>query len=278
MRYIDDRFINDLLGGKLSYFFEQVKNNRDTLSLEVREGYINIYYRGGSLLKIEQRKNRYAFKFDAKYCKNKKNTENYDQLSELDKYDILAFKNNFSLMMCEMDTWFDEHPKEERDYQHKLLVNNPGIVDIEYQIKNKMRLDMLYFADGTLYIVENKFGNGAIGGKSGMSEHYKDICELLNSSNIREEMIDSVCHITKAKKALGLTDNLIEKNDIKNIEILFLMANYIPKGKVLINELDKMDGTVTTNLLMTTSDQDKISLTQIESLSLLKDRLEYLRK
>ena len=52
MRGINDGFICDLKTGDLSYFLNQVKSNRDKLCLEIRDGYINIYYKGGNLLKI----------------------------------------------------------------------------------------------------------------------------------------------------------------------------------------------------------------------------------
>ena len=168
-------------------------------------------------------------------------------------------------MMQEMDSWFDAHPKPERDYQHQLLVNNPEIVDIEYQVGRRMRLDMLLFADGKLMIVENKYGTGAIGGKAGVAEHYKDICEIMRNDKLRNEMIDSVCHISLAKKALGLTDTIIEREDIKSVEILLLLANYNPKSQSLDNELDKMDSSVPASVLKMDGTQVKISLKQMES-------------
>ena len=264
MRHIDESFINDLLCGDLQYFFDKVKSNRDTLSLEIRDGYINIYYKGGNLLRIRQQKTKYIFEFDAQYCKNKENDANFALLNDHGIYDAEAYKQHFDLMMREMTSWFVAHPKPERDYQQKLLVNNPEIIDIEYQIGKRMRLDMLYVAENKLFIVENKFGNGAIGGKAGMSKHYQDICELLNDAKIREEMLDSVYHISQAKNSLGLTNTVIQRDDIKDMEILFLMANYIPKGKALSNELAKMNGAVPASILMTTSDQVKIDLSQAE--------------
>ena len=71
MRHINTKFINDLTCGELAYFLEKVKSNRSSLSLEVRNGYINIYYKGGNLLKITQKSKGYSFHFDAKYFKNK---------------------------------------------------------------------------------------------------------------------------------------------------------------------------------------------------------------
>ncbi len=258
MRHINERFVRDLLYGKLAFFLNQVKNARDLLSLEIRDGYISIYYKGGSLLKITQKKIGYTFHFDAKYCNNKGNAENFELLNHLRSDDAAAYEQHFALMMQEMDSWFDAHPKLERDYQHQLLVNNPEIVDIEYQVGRRMRLDMLLFADGKLMIVENKYGTGAIGGKAGISEHYKDICEIMKTPKLLDEMLDSVCHISQAKKSLGLTDVIIERSDIKSVEILFLLANYNSKSQRLNQEFSKMDGTVPARFLLTTNDQNTV--------------------
>lgn len=271
MRHIDTRFIGDLLCGDLQYFLSEVKSNRNILSLEIRNGYINIYYKGGNLLKITQKSKGYSFHFDAKYCKHKDGYKKFEILNSLHSNDIEAYKKYFHLMMTEMDTWFDEHPKEERDYQHRLLVNNPEIVDVEYQIGRRMRLDMLLFVDGKLLILENKFGTGAIGGNAGISKHYSDICQVLNDPKLLEEMTDSVCHISAAKKALGLTDTAIQKSDIKSVEILFLLADYNPRSQSLSNEVEKMNGAVPASILTTTSKQTKIELSKARDIFTLED-------
>lgn len=258
MRHINDRFVQDLLNGELSYFLKQVKDHPQSLSLEIRKGYINIYYKGGSLLKIKQKRKGYTFRFDAKYCKNKDNDRNFDLLSSLPTDDAKAYETHLSLMMEEMDSWFLAHPKPERDFQHRLLVNNPEIVDIEYQVGRRMRLDMLLYSHGKLIIVENKYGTGAISGKAGLSEHYKDICTVLQDPHLLQEMLDSVCHISRAKNALGLRDMLIEQNDIKRVEILFLLANYDSKSKTLDNELTMMNNEIPVNIMFVPGDHTKI--------------------
>ena len=260
MRNINSRFVNDFLLGDLSYFLTQVKSNRNSLSLEIRNGYVNIYYKGGNLLKITQKSKGYSFHFDAKYCKHKSDTSNFELLNSLKSDDLESYKKYFSLMMKEMDSWFKVNPKPERDYQHQLLVNNPEIVDIEYQIGKRMRLDMLVYIEGRLLIVENKYGTGAISGKAGVSEHYKDICEVLTDAKLREEMIASVCHISQAKKALGLTNYTIDPTDIKSIELLFLLANYNLNSQSLSNEIDKMNGAIPANILMASGEQVKLDL------------------
>ena len=264
MRHINIRFVDDLLHGELAYFLTQVKNNRNKLSLEIRNGYINIYYKGGNLLKITQKRTGYSFFFDAKYCRHK-NGQSFDMLNNLPD-DAQSYQKHFSLMMQEMDQWFEEHPKPERDYQHQLLVNNPEIVDIEYQIGRRMRLDMLVFFEGRLLIVENKYGTGAIGGKAGVAEHYTDICEVLQDAKLLDELQDSVSYISQAKYALGLTDTVIDRKDFKKVEVLFLLANYNLSSQSLRKEVDKMNGAIPASILMPSGDQTKLNLTHAKSI------------
>ena len=265
MRHINNHFIEDLLCGELAYFLDQVKQNRSKLSLEIRSGYINIYYKGGNLLKITQKRNGYSFFFDAKYCKHR-NDRNFDLLNSLPSSDAATYQEYFPIMMQEMDCWFEEHPKPERDYQHQLLVNNREIVDIEYQIGRRMRLDMLLYTNGKLLIVENKYGTGAIGGKAGVAEHYKDICEVLNDPALLDELLESVCHISRAKKTLGLTDVEISRTDIKSVEILFLLANYNPSSQSLANEIKNMSRAIPASILLLSGDQVQLDIGQAKNL------------
>jgi hypothetical protein len=142
MRTINERFINDLQSQHLKFFLQEVKNNQN-LCLEVRRNYINIYYRGGNLLKIEQQKKGYTFEFDSRYCLNKGNDANHVLLNSLSKKDASLYEKHFKLMISEMDEWFSLNPKAEREFQHNLLIANKNIIDIEYQFAKSSRFDML---------------------------------------------------------------------------------------------------------------------------------------
>ncbi len=273
MRGINDRFITDLKTGCLSFFLNQVKANRDKLCLEIRKGYINIYYKGGNLLKITQKKSGYSFYFDAKYCLNKDDDSNYERLKNLDSSSIQDYTDNFELMMSEMDSWLYKHPKNERTFQHQLLVNNKNIIDIEYATpkskitgeKLNMRLDMLMVVeDDKLIIVENKYGIGAIAGKAGVKEHYEDICTLLNTPDVYYELLQSVKSITKAKYELGLLDKPIKDIDETKTEILFLFVDFNKKSESLKNEIKSMTVTHPYRILFMEKDDDVIDIYQAE--------------
>jgi len=137
MRHINENFIHDIQCGELSVFRKAVFENRDKLALEIRDGYINIYYKGGNLLKITfHRKKGYEFSFDPRYCLNKPDSSAYDEICALDPYSVTAYADHLPRFLYEMDTWFAAHPKAERDFQHRLLVSNPEIIDIEYVDQN----------------------------------------------------------------------------------------------------------------------------------------------
>ena len=56
-RGISQPFIEELAGGKLKPILERVRND-DTSSLEIRNGCVDIYYRGGRQLGIHEQTSR----------------------------------------------------------------------------------------------------------------------------------------------------------------------------------------------------------------------------
>lgn len=256
MRSINQRFIDDLLTKDLSFFLSEVKNNK-TLSLEIRDGYINIYYRGGNLLRITQKKAGYEFFFDVKCCIQ----ENDKALIEsLFKRDSISYIKHFHELIKFMDQWFKAHPKLEREHQHSLLINNPKIVDVEYQVKNISRLDMLMVDGNTLYVVENKYGLGATSGQAGLAKHYHDIAAILHDYDTKHQLLNSIEYISKVKHQLGLRDEVVKVEDIKNIEILFVLVNYNQNSQSLHNEINRMNGDVGAYFIFLSNDDVIIDL------------------
>lgn len=66
-RQISEKMLNAFLSGELSSLLEAVKKD-DTLDLELRGDSVNIYYRGGSIFKIEEINNSFSISFDTNYC------------------------------------------------------------------------------------------------------------------------------------------------------------------------------------------------------------------
>src|SRR5882762_1688295 len=68
-RAITDTFLKALQSGCLAKLTERVRND-DTLMLALRGNYVNIYYRGGSILNISEQNARYSAWFDKNYAKD----------------------------------------------------------------------------------------------------------------------------------------------------------------------------------------------------------------
>lgn len=266
MRGIDQRFIDDLLRGELSFFLEQVRSRRKELSLEIRGGYINIYYRGGNLLKITQKRKGYTFQFDPKYCLNKGDDSHYEDVCNLKASSVDDYVNSFNLLIAEMQSWLLVHPKPEREYQHQLLIHNESIIDIEYQIKKMMRLDMLMVRDDVLVVVENKYGTGAISGSAGLAKHYKDICTVLTTQVLKDEIYDSVSNIAECKQQLGLLTFPVHLRDRSKHEILFLLADYNPKSESIRIELKEIRKTIPAKVLFNVADEYVVDFSSAKDL------------
>lgn len=249
MRGINDKFINDLLDGELSFFLKEVKANLDVLSLEIRGDYINIYYRGGNIVRISRSNNRYSFFFDVKYCRSeeyKKPEDNlhYQTLASMDKYDAQAFIKNFPIMRIVMDGWFKKYPKKEREFQQNLQRENVFVIDIEHQFNydrgRGMRFDMIIVDGDKMYVTENKMVTSAIGGKAGVVKHYTDICEFLDDERLHQGLIDSVIESSKVKHKLGLLEREIPYIDPSKTAILFVFGGYNYRSKALCNAIKEI--------------------------------------
>ncbi len=262
-RKISTEMLNAFLQGELHPLLEAVHKD-DTLDLELRGTSVNIYYRGGSLFKITEKKGQYTIFFNKKYC-----TPGNSALEE--HPDVKTAVNNIPFYKQAMDWWFHKHPKYEREFQQVIARenNNLGnisrgtdyyIVDIEYANKiagadKAARFDMValkWLSNGaarkdskkvSLALIEVKFGNGALQGKAGVSDHLKDLQHFLSDQKNLQAFCEDMSEVFAQKCELGLVDGLQEKQFRKNKitisnqnpEVIFIFANHDPDSKILDN-------------------------------------------
>ena len=198
-RAISDEFIKALASGDLLPLLERVQND-DTLSLEIRDGYVDIYYRGGRLLGLHAKENgaRFSTEFDEAYLGGTKKYQPKpptlpDKKMIKCRADAEAWVDAFAAMKQAMDIRFSDHTKIEREYQQAVVRDNNRhttgelsdyvVIDVEYvqsayasgkeKVKTGYRFDMVGFrwpvADGsrasskvTPVIMEMKAGDNAI--------------------------------------------------------------------------------------------------------------------
>lgn len=261
---MDSLLTNYELRGLLNYL-----NRDNTLDVEIRENYINIYYRGGSALKITQVTDKiYDYHFDNNYFKSR------SLISDMN-IPLLNSETNwrdyFPNIKQAMDFWFTENPKEEREFQQLVVRENNYssiasstdyfILDIEYDNRKNARFDIVameWKSDASsrklqkgykpkLTIIEMKYGDGAVKGSAGIKKHINDFNHFMTFADevneFKKEML-SVLHQKRLLNLIPCVTLLNNPNEITefqdDIDLMFLMANHDPASSILRDEIQDL--------------------------------------
>lgn len=247
MRALSQTFFEDLKQGFLKPLLERVINDR-SLCLEIREDYLNIYYRGGNLLKLAHTRAGYAASFCAKYFKGGVQPS-LPSPSICNPGDVAAWLASFPILKLAMDV-FPKEPAEREVQQIIVRDNNFGaiarstdyyICDIEYA-SDHGRFDIVAVRwpstpserkdqfGRRLVLAEVKYGDGALEGDAGIHSHVEDVNRHLadpaNLAALKTEMLQ----VFNQKQALGLIDCekcLVSFSDEKPL-LLLVLANHDP--------------------------------------------------
>lgn len=262
MRIISDDFIIDLKEGMLHPLLNRVKKD-DTLMLAIREGYVNIYYRGGNILRLRELNNQnYKAEFDSNYNivgKTMPNLPDYIKSSE----DIQKWIEAIPFLKELMDFYFSAHPKSEREFQqlvarenNKSSISNQSeyfIADIEYADSgNAARFDMLAIRwlatqrkKGEYCkpaFIEMKYSDSALEGESGLLKHLKDLDAFIANKDQYEKVIQTMSEQFQILDSLGLiqfnkgkSNAIVQLDTNDKPEIIFIIANHNPRSKKLKN-------------------------------------------
>ncbi len=238
-------FKSSLKSGNLMKFLKLVQQDEE-LDVQIRQDYLNIYYKGGNLGKLKGEK---SIEFDMNYF-----SLGHDEAKERHKELIKKFKDvDFESYINDakevMKAWFEVNPKEERTDQHFLSLNNKfnggsdyTILDLEYQVSTKSDFSCTYPAgaksfkkprfdiiavnkDGKLCIIELKKGTGALEGTSGLKEHYD--CYLASVGRNPKPFLNEMKNLLDQKREFNLIDSACE---IKHEEIEFMFAYAFDKS------------------------------------------------
>lgn len=273
-RGLSESFLNDLASeeGILNPILKYVQSDF-TLCLNIREDYINIYYRGGNLLKISKvidlKGVYYSFYFDQNYItKDSIFREKYyisdTTLSEIrEPSDLKKWILIIPFLKQEMDFFFIKKQTVERELQQAIVQENNRsrisastdyfISDIEYAKKTVGRFDLVavkWPSDSTsrknpkcgIAFIELKYGDHSLNGKSGLISHLNGINTFIskaeNIRHIKEEMMLVFNQLHK----LNLINNK-HKIEVFNdkIEVIIILANHDPASTILLDQISKMD-------------------------------------
>ncbi|MEI0796817.1 hypothetical protein R4Q14_00615 [Brachyspira intermedia] len=241
MRKLNDNFIkhNDLV--KIA----DIVKNDDTLLFCIRENYINVYYRGISILKFEDGKGIDKSNYNKLYLSG----------SSLKISNVDEWIDNITILKNLIDTKISNFPKE-KEFQQLIVRTNTSsklalesdyyFIDVESIDPNmkECRFDIIGFkwtnkkntSKCQLSIVEMKYGKNAF---DNMDKHFNDILYLDGHSHFESLKIQTISQF-KQLKELGLI-NLskgADKNadDIKELdekaECIILFADMNPKSEL----------------------------------------------
>ena len=265
MRTLSENFMNDLLDGILHPLLERIKQDH-TLMLSIRKNYINIYYRGGNILRVkEQRDGSYSSYFDEEYNKQGMTVPTIPSTIR-DKNDSAVWVNAFQELKGIMDCYFSTNSNSEREFQQLVArennfstISNQSeyfISDIEYTDPDiGARFDILALKwpasqrknTGVCrpVLIEMKYGDNALKGDAGLIKHLKDIDSLISDKKGKyQTLVETMESQFNQLDKLGLMKfNKVanwEKIQIasdKKPEVVFILANHNPRSKVLSNIL-----------------------------------------
>jgi hypothetical protein len=272
-RGLSPSFLKDLTGGMLSSLLERMQQD---LSLEtgIRSDYLNIYYRGGNLLRVKARPDgRYTFFFDENYRTTDNQTKHplpKDTVESVD--DVKAWVTMIPVLKDMMDLWFGKHPKDERALQQLVAWENNSspwangtdyfIIDIEYDNHKGARFDLVALrwestplarklANGylpRLTIIEMKAGDGTLQNRAGIRGHLDQMQHFLQNEEHVNEFKVEMLEVLRQKRELNLIRALEENphrvHSIETpIDLMFLLAGHNPASTRLEGVLSEIKGT-----------------------------------
>ena len=143
-RGLTDQFMRDLKDGILHPILDRVLKD-DTLDLQIRNNYVNVYYRGGNLMKITDPNptiGTYKAYFNNKYFMGSSPAACLKTTIIKNQVDSDSWVKEFPILKQAMDLYFSQHAKEEREFQQLIgrennwsgIANDTDyfICDIEY--------------------------------------------------------------------------------------------------------------------------------------------------
>ena len=262
MRELSVSFFDDLVNdnGLLHTVLEQVKKD-DTLMLAIRDGYINIYYRGGNILRIEEQGNsKYKPFFDEQYNKAGRTvpvlTGSIKSLADAEEW-VEAFPHLKEIM----DYYFSGKSRPEREFQQLVArennfstISNESeyfVTDIEFAVSDLgTRLDMLAIrwlasqrkngSNCRAALIEMKYGDGALGGSAGLLKHLQDADSLISDSNRYPALLSTMETQFNQLDKLGLLrfNRSVNGTQVKlkiseKPEVILILANHNPRSSKL---------------------------------------------
>ena len=244
MRKLSETFVKKLQR-EWKPLLEYILSDTD-LDLQIRDNYINVYYQGGNILKI----NPNSFHIDEAYFKYFEKKEGFSLLTPIE-INSTKVSQYFSTAKGIVNEWYEKAKEkkttEERRAQHQIALSNRKntkyvVLDLEFAVSSKSKyyyhgqkkkrnpqFDIIAICQGQLVIIELKKGMGALVGKSGIHDHIDSYFYTIGYNDCTKwEFIEEMKELLKQKQNLGILDKSII---INNEEPKFVFAFADEQGK-----------------------------------------------
>ena len=229
MRALNGKLFSAFANGILEPIKKTVISDQ-SLCLELRGKYVNVYYRGGSIMKINPSRPREMFRisFDWNYLNSEEEITCLPESVGTSEA-VELWINHLPALKRAMDNYFTTKiKKDEREFQQLITRdNNFGsiaahtdyfICDIEYQHKHS-RFDMVAVewpstggrsnrtSNGRrLAFVEVKYGDNALSAASGLHEHIRHVNCYASKTHLLTQLKKDMVAVFNQKRSLGLID------------------------------------------------------------------------
>ncbi len=257
MRSISEKF-EASLKGELKDLMDKIRKD-STLDFEIREDYIEVYYRGAELFSIEEKKKQLFFtKHENQYIKDEDIPVSQNSINDFIKSiiakrkDILDNIGNTGPQGMERDV--QQQIVKENNFVNQSIKTDYFITDIEYEIKeHSLRFDLLAAKSinntkdrktppKKFAIIELKYDTGAIfskpddNTKSSLKGHFADLNEFIKQNGWKNKLKEEIMYSFNLKYNLDIfripenqktSIKKITKNDLADKpEYIIIFANY----------------------------------------------------
>jgi hypothetical protein len=262
-RELSKKFMNDLKPNGLLYPILTRVQEDHTLMLAIRRNYINIYYRGGNILRLrEHSEGFYQTHFDVNYARSGQTIPDLPvTVTNLD--DAKCWIGSFGNLKNIMDEYFSKYGRSEREFQQLLARENNfssisgeteyfvsdievafpfarfDIMAIRWPVKDRKVGNLCRAA-----LIEMKYGDNAIGGKAGLLKHLKDMHTLTSNKNYystllqtMESQFNQLDELELLKFNKGTSEAKVTLDVGKKPELILILANHNPRSSRLFTIL-----------------------------------------